>query len=157
MSIKKIIVFLILSIFSIPISMVFSNIVHLGLSGISIDISNIEFNYLIENLLNNENQFMIFLYIEILFILFFITVLFIQGENVYETGLMKITDNISTPIPSGRGQHGTARWLTKKEYRIASQVNVMRYFHYPDNERLRIGQFVFLPYNLGYRFGFRRK
>ena len=125
MSIRKIIIFLMVVVISIPISIFFSNIVHLSLSGIAVDISNIEISYLLENLLNNENQFKIFLYLEILFVLFFITVLFIQGENVYETGLMKITDNISTPMPYGKGQHGTARWLTKKEYKKIFKCNIL--------------------------------
>ena len=29
---------------------------------------------------------------------------------------MKITDTISTPVPAGQGQCGTAKWLPKKEY-----------------------------------------
>lgn len=43
-------------------------------------------------------------------------ILFGRKGNEYETNLVKITDNIFTPVPTGQKQHGLAKWLYRKEF-----------------------------------------
>lgn len=44
-----------------------------------------------------------------------------EGKN-YKTEQLKITDKIKIPAPAGEGQHGTARFLTKKEIKKSSSM-----------------------------------
>ena len=44
-----------------------------------------------------------------------------EGKN-YKTEQLKITDKIKIPAPAGEGEHGTARFLTKKEIRKSSSM-----------------------------------
>lgn len=36
-------------------------------------------------------------------------------DKQYQADMIRITPDIKTPAPAGQGQHGTAKWLTKKE------------------------------------------
>lgn len=36
-------------------------------------------------------------------------------DKQYKADMIQVTPDIRTPAPAGQGQHGTARWLTKKE------------------------------------------
>lgn len=38
-----------------------------------------------------------------------------SGYPWYESRMMKVTHRISTPVPAGQRQHGSARWLSKRE------------------------------------------
>ena len=42
-------------------------------------------------------------------------VYFVCAERTYQTDTYKVTDNISVPVPSGQGQHGTAWFMSNKE------------------------------------------
>lgn len=39
-----------------------------------------------------------------------------RGKENYASDLDRITDNISTPVSIGQGQHGTAKWLKPGAY-----------------------------------------
>jgi type IV secretion system protein VirD4 len=45
-----------------------------------------------------------------------ISVLILSNSKGYQSDQMKITPDISTPVPAGQGQCGTAKWLNKKVY-----------------------------------------
>ena len=46
-------------------------------------------------------------------------VYFVCAERTYQTYTYKVTDNISVPVPSGQGQHGTAWFMSDKIKRRA--------------------------------------
>ena len=43
--------------------------------------------------------------------------LIIMRNDYYKSKRIKITDEISIPVPEGQGRHGTARFMTKREQR----------------------------------------
>lgn len=43
--------------------------------------------------------------------------LIFMKNDYYKSKMIKITDEISIPVPEGQGQHGTARFMTKREQR----------------------------------------
>lgn len=45
-----------------------------------------------------------------------ITVLILQDSKDYQSAQIVVTPKISTPVPAGQGQCGTAKWLDKKTY-----------------------------------------
>ena len=45
------------------------------------------------------------------------------SKNVFESGIVNITDKLKTPEVMGQGQHGTARWLSKKEFKKFFKCN----------------------------------
>lgn len=49
--------------------------------------------------------------------LFLAAMLIIMRNDYYKSKKNKITDEISIPVPEGQGQHGTARFMTKREQR----------------------------------------
>ncbi|MEG1779477.1 MAG: hypothetical protein RR263_05185, partial [Oscillospiraceae bacterium] len=51
-----------------------------------------------------------------LFLLGVIYLLIISHLGNFKNKLRKITPDISTPYPSGRGEYGTAEWLDKSEF-----------------------------------------
>lgn len=52
----------------------------------------------------------------IVIILLALGALWMCDTKGYQSDQMKITDTISTPVPAGQGQCGTAKWLPKDEY-----------------------------------------
>ncbi|TCL57667.1 type IV secretion system protein VirD4 [Kineothrix alysoides] len=40
---------------------------------------------------------------------------FVQNSRSYQADLMKVTDDIETPVPVGQYQHGSSRWLKEEE------------------------------------------
>jgi type IV secretion system protein VirD4 len=49
-------------------------------------------------------------------VLMAIGVLYLSTKTGYQSSLMVITPDISTPVPAGQGQCGTAKWLPKDKY-----------------------------------------
>lgn len=39
------------------------------------------------------------------------------NQQTYKSRQIQVTDNITTPVPAGEGQCGTARWLSKSEFK----------------------------------------
>ena len=142
MDIKKVVIFLLIIIITVPICVYISSVIHISLSGEFINISNINFNFMVQSLFENKNHFQIFLLLQILIILFFSVVIFMQNENSYETDLMNITDTIKTPIAYGKGQHGTARWLKPIEYKDVFKCNSLYISKDINNQKFETGGLV---------------
>ena len=68
-----------------------------------------------EDIISNIN-FNMFLLIQALFMVLFFIAIFTRNNSLYNSKLVKITDNIWIPQKAGQGQYGTSRFLTKKEF-----------------------------------------
>lgn len=139
---KKIIIFFVMIVITIPICAFISNVIHLSLSGEFISISNIDFKSVVQGLFEDEKFFKLYLLLQILFILFFSVVVFIQKGNVYESKLGNVTNTIKTPLVVGQGQHGTARWLTEKEYEKVFDKNIYDATKDKNNQNFKSGGLV---------------
>lgn len=60
-------------------------------------------------------------------------------SSVAENKLIEITPRISIPTPSGKGEHGTARFMTKNELLDGFDSLIIDYANYPYNELIRAG------------------
>ena len=109
---RKIGIIAFLSILNIPVSIVFSTIIHSKLS-------NIEFSQIVVNKQILLLFFLIYMLIETTIIILF----GFGSKNVFESGVVNITDKLKTPEVMGQGQHGTARWLSKKEFKKIFKCN----------------------------------
>lgn len=69
----------------------------------------------IQGLFHVKQQFMLFLSFEG-FLMLCIFALSLQNKYAYYSDLLKVTDDIETPVPVGQFQHGSARWLKEREY-----------------------------------------
>lgn len=49
-------------------------------------------------------------------ILCIVMLLLNRKGSAYESELIKITDKISTPVAAGQKQHGSAKWMSRKEF-----------------------------------------
>ena len=116
MKYKRLSIFIILIIITIPICMYISTIIHFSLNGIFTTISDINFTTVINSIFSNEQHFKVYFLLQFLFAIFLILVTYFQKDNIFESKLGNITDKIKTPFIVGQGQHGTARWLKPKEF-----------------------------------------
>lgn len=48
-----------------------------------------------------------------------------SGKTTYKSELREITDRISTPVPYGEKQHGSAQWLKKSDYPKEYSVSLL--------------------------------
>jgi len=94
--------------------MYFSTLLHLVLSSKSLEFSFPTLGYSIQSLVSVKSHLMLFLCFEG-FVLLFAVFLFCSGNKPYQSRMMKITPEISTPVAAGQKQHGSARWMTEKE------------------------------------------
>ena len=111
---RKIGIILFLSIWNIPLSGIFSCIIHSKLA-------NITFSEIVVNKKLLLLFFFLYSLVEILIIMLF----GFNSKNVFQSNTVNITDKLKTPEIMGQGQHGTARWLTKKEFRKAFKCNTL--------------------------------
>ena len=109
---RKIGIIAFLSILNIPVSIVFSTIIHSKLSNIAISQIVVDKQILLL-------FFLIYMLIETTIIILF----GFGSKNVFESGVLNITDKLKTPEIMGQGQHGTARWLSKKEFKKFFECN----------------------------------
>ena len=65
-------------------------------------------------LFTERQQLLLFLSFEG-FLVLCIVVFFVQNDRAYQSDLIEITADISTPAPVGQHQHGSARWLKDTE------------------------------------------
>lgn len=81
---------------------------------------------IISNMQADRTYVLIFLSVfSILIMLVALMVLNIGERISFESEKDYITDDIKTPKAIGQGQHGTARWLNKKEYDITFASTVI--------------------------------
>lgn len=111
---KKIGIIATLSIFNIPLSIYLSAIIHTKLA-------KIEFSQIVVDKQLLLLFFLVYLLVEVIIIMLF----GFGSKNVFQSGTVSITDKLKTPEIMGQGQHGTARWLTKKEFRNAFKCNTL--------------------------------
>lgn len=72
------------------------------------------FEECIELIKNNEKCFQWWILLELLSFAAAVLLLFTRSDY-YTSRLIKITDKISIPAPAGQGQHGTARFMSKRD------------------------------------------
>lgn len=72
------------------------------------------FEECIELIKNNEKCFQWWILLELLSVAVAVLLLFTRSDY-YTSRLIKITDKISIPASAGQGQHGTARFMSKRE------------------------------------------
>ena len=123
---RKIAIITVFSILNIPLSIILSCLVHSKLA-------NITFSEIVVNKQLLLLFFLVYLLIEVLIIMLF----GFNSKNVFQSNTVNITDKLRTPEIMGQGQHGTARWLTKKEFRKAFKCNALS-----DNNNFNSGGIV---------------
>ena len=122
---KKIIIFIIMLIVTIPICAFISTIVHLNLIEQFTNINEITIQTALQSIMGDSKHFQLYMLLQFLFCLFIFLVLFVQTNNIFESKLGNVTDKIKTPFVVGQGQHGTARWLKDNEYEKVFDKNVL--------------------------------
>ena len=122
---KKIIIFLIMLIVTIPICAFISTIVHFNLIGQFTSISDINSKTVIQSILESKKHLQLYGLLQFLFMLFIFLIAFIETNNIYESKVGNVTDKIKTPFIVGQGQHGTARWLKNNEYEKVFDKNIL--------------------------------
>ena len=105
----------IMSVLNIPVSIFLSAIIHSR-------ITRIDFSQIVVNKQLLLLFFLVYLLVEVVIIM----LLGIENKNVFQSGTISITDKLKTPEIMGQGQHGTSRWLTKKEFKKAFKCNVLK-------------------------------
>ncbi len=129
-------------IITIPICVCLASLVdELLINGISA-FKDFDFGNVFSKLFKNEKCMQLFLIIQTLFSLFFVFVIFIQKENVYQSVLVNVTDNIQTPRAMGQGQHGTARWLKDTEFKRIFKKNVLETNKKLEEQKFRKGGLI---------------
>ena len=111
---KKLGIIAILSMLNIPLSIYLSATIHTKLA--KIEISQIVVDKQLLLLF-----FLVYLLVEVVIIMLF----GFGSKKVFQSGTVSITDKLKTPEIMGQGQHGTARWLTKKEFRKTFKCNTL--------------------------------
>ena len=96
----------ILSILNIPLSIYLSTMIHIKLA-------KIEFSQIVVD----KQLLLLFFLIYLLFEVIIFMLFGLSSKNVFKSGTVNITDKLKTPEIMGQGQHGTSRWLTKKEFK----------------------------------------
>ncbi len=80
-----------------------------------LELRSLKLGKCIEMISADKTMQLIFLCFTTLMIVGIFSLVIINNRN-HETDLIKITDKISTPVPAGRKQHGSAEWMKKKEF-----------------------------------------
>ena len=111
---KKIGIIAVLSILNIPLSIYLSAMIHTKLA-------NIEFSQIVVDKQLLLLYFLVYLLFEVIIFMLF----GLESKNVFRSGTVSITDKLKTPEIMGQGQHGTSRWLTKKEFKKNFKCNTL--------------------------------
>jgi len=103
-------IFVVGSITALLFASVLNDVLMTG--SISTDLT--DFSTTIAGVFGGEKPRKLYLLLEALVVLLCV-VYFVCAERTYQTDTYKVTDNISVPVPSGQGQHGTAWFMSNKE------------------------------------------
>ena len=95
-------------------AMLFASVLNDVLTTGSISTDLTDFSTIISGVFGGEKPRKLYLLLEALVVLLCV-VYFVCAERTYQTDTYKVTDNISVPVPSGQGQHGTAWFMSNKE------------------------------------------
>ena len=94
-------------------AMLFASVLNDVLTTGSISADLTDFSTTISGVFGGEKPRKLYLLLEAL-VLLLCVVYFVCAERTYQTDTYKVTDNISVPVPSGQGQHGTAWFMSDK-------------------------------------------
>ena len=111
---RKIGIIAVLSMLNIPLSIFLSATIHTKLA-------NIEFSEIVVDKQLLLLFFLIYLLVEVMIFMLF----GLNSRNNFRSGTVSITDNLKTPEIMGQGQNGTARWLTKREFKKFFKCNTL--------------------------------
>ena len=95
-------------------ALLFASVLNDVLTTGSISTDLTDFSTTIAGVFGGEKPRKLYLLLEALVVLLCV-VYFVCAELTYQTDTYKVTDNISVPVPSGQGQHGTAWFMSNKE------------------------------------------
>ena len=95
-------------------ALLFASVLNDVLTTGSISTDLTDFSTTIAGVFGGEKPRKLYLLLEALVVLLCV-VYFVCAERTYQTYTYKVTDNISVPVPSGQGQHGTAWFMSNKE------------------------------------------
>ncbi|QAA32732.1 VirD4-like conjugal transfer protein, CD1115 family [Clostridium manihotivorum] len=111
---KKILISLLILVGGMLFNVYFSTNLHLLLSkqGTTLSIPNLK--YCIKSIASNKEHLVLFLCLNG-FILLFAIFIYAANNKPYQSELRQITPKISTPVPAGQKQFGSAEWLKEKE------------------------------------------
>lgn len=99
-------------------ALLFASVLNDVLTTGSISTDLTDFSSTISGVFGGEKPRKLYLLLEALVVLLCV-VYFVCAERTYQTDTYKVTDNISVPVPSGQGQHGTAWFMSNKIKRRA--------------------------------------
>lgn len=122
---KKLILLIVLLLFTIPVCMYISSLIHLMFSGEFSDLTLPNFNDITTSIFSNPNHFKVYGLLQYFFTLFSFYAIFMQKSNPYEIKMVNVTNKIKTPAPAGEGQYGTASWITKSEFDTKFPSNIL--------------------------------
>lgn len=111
---RKSIVAVIVCIAALFLNLYFSTIVHELMNKSFGGITTLSLGHCIGSIKANQNHFIVFISLQ-LFAMLGIALLLLNRYGDYISNMIKVTDDIKTPVAAGEKQHGSARWLTKKE------------------------------------------
>lgn len=113
MKIRKVLPYIILGLAGIISALYF--VAYLDSVLLRAKLESFHFLYIILYVASRKNTRKLF-FILFAAIVMAITVLILQDSKDYQSAQIVVTPKISTPVPAGQGQCGTAKWLDKKEY-----------------------------------------
>ena len=99
-------------------ALLFASVLNDVLTTGSISTDLTDFSTIFSGVFGGEKPRKLYLLLEALVVLLCV-VYFVCAERTYQTDTYKVTDNISVPVPSGQGQHGTAWFMSDKIKRRA--------------------------------------
>lgn len=111
---RKTIVAAIICIVALFFNMYFSTLVHELLNKTFGGVHTLTMAYCINSIKTNQNQLTIFISLQ-LFVMLSVALLLLNRYGDFISNMVRVTDDIKTPVAAGQKQHGSARWLTKKE------------------------------------------
>lgn len=118
----RIILFLLVLIFGTILAFYLSTYMHLFLVGEFDGFKLYDVEYILNSFKLDSNHSKLFLCLEI-FVLLISGYFLLLNDKPYQSDLIVVTPQISTPKPAGQKQFGSARWMTVnekgKEFRIA--------------------------------------
>ena len=111
---RKTVVAVIVCIVTFFINMYFSTIVHEVMNGTFGGVTSLSFGHCIASIKANQNHFIVFISLQ-LFVMLGVALLLLNRYGDFISNMVRVTKDIKTPVSAGEKQHGSARWLTKKE------------------------------------------
>ncbi len=113
---KKILLLLVLLPAGLIINAYLSVIVNMSIKNKALELDKMRINSCISIITADKTTQLFFLCFFALVVLCVLVLLFYNADKTYETELKKITDKVSTPVPAGQKQHGSAEWMKMMDF-----------------------------------------